>query len=95
MLMIWSCPWATAILVPSGTQCMAIIITWVAADVNIIGYCCMITTDNHLQLRTTTILECGCPWATVSKCDLSITANFFQILRYVVFTKQNTKQLCH
>ena len=32
------------------------------------------TTDNHLPLRTTTILETGCPWATVSKCDLSITA---------------------
>ena len=32
------------------------------------------TTDNHLHLRTTTILESGCPWATVSKCDLLITA---------------------
>ena len=29
--------------------------------------------DNHLHLQTTTILDSGCPWATVSKCDLSIT----------------------
>ena len=83
MLMICSCLWATAILVPNGTQCMAFIIIRVSVDVNIIGsnvknkyrvqHTSVIMILLIKKLWTTTILESGWPWATVSKCDLSIT----------------------